>query len=385
MKYYTYILALLLGVLSISCERTIDFIDTTETLKTDHTLTINAVAIEGTPLSVYLNRTYTIKDAPVTPGTYGYEQRYDYTTDLLSYKRNEYYKYTAITDARIEAVVNGSEKYELTLTGDTLGYWTDYKPQVGDHIKITANVGGEEAYAETTVPAKPKIEVVDHELINDTIVTVDNQKVIYKYMRLRCRISDSGGEHFYRLRVRSEREGYCLVEDRDDGHVIGTLVDYHFNYGFSSEDPLLFRASNTMSEYSFAYTSNAMESYYYQTLNHTDTFSNNTFNGQNYTLSFIVKESKIHWSHAGHSGPKETYKDWKGREWIENAFRLPSRVLIELQAITPDYYKYLKSVEFNNDSQGDKESAVGIYYNVQNGFGIFGALSYDRHFVEYGE
>ena len=384
MKHYAYILVLLLGVLSTSCERTIDFIDTTETLKTDHTLTINAVAIEGSPLGVYLNRTYTIKDAPILPGTYGYEQRYDYTKDLLFYNKNEYYKYTAITDARVEAVVNGSERYELALTADTLGYWTDYIPQVGDHIKITATVGGEEAYAETIVPAKPKIEVMEHELINDTIVTVDKQKVIYKYIRLKCCISDSGGEHFYRLRVRSEREGYCLVEDRDDGHVIGTLVDYHFNYGFSSEDPLLFRVSNTTSEYSLAHAS-AMEYYYYKTLNHTDTFSNITFNGQNYTFSLIVREPYIRWSHAGHSGPKETYIDSGGRDWIEDAFRLPSRVLIELQAITPDYYKYLKSVEFYNDSQGDKESAVGIYYNVQNGFGIFGALSYDRHFVEYGE
>ncbi|MBR1940929.1 MAG: DUF4249 family protein [Bacteroidaceae bacterium] len=384
MKYYVYIMVLLLGVLSTSCERTIEFIDTAESLKTDHTLTINAVAIEGSPLGVFLNRTYTIKDAPVTPGTLGYVQRYDYTTDLLSYKKNEYYKYTAITDARVEAVVNGSERYELKLTADTLGYWTDYIPQIGDHIKITATLGGEEAFAEAIVPAKPKIEVIEHELIKDTIVKADKTLAIFKYIRLKCRISDVGGERYYRLRVRSEREGYCIVEDRDDGHVIGTTVDYHFNYNYSSEDPLLFRASNPMYEYSIN-ASTAMESYYYQTLGHTDTFSNNTFNGQNYTLSLIVKEPSIHWSHAGHSGPKETYKDWCGREWIEDAFRLPSRVLIELQAITPDYYKYLKSVEFYDDSQEDKESAVGIFYNVQNGFGIFGALSYDRHFVEFGE
>lgn len=385
MKRHSYRLVLLLCVFSTSCERTIEFIDTTETLKTDHTLTINAVAIEGSPLGVYLNRTYTIKDAPVTPGTLGYVQRYDYTTDLLSYKKNEYYKYTAITDARVEAVVNGSERYELKLTADTLGYWTDYIPQIGDHIKITATLGGEEAFAEAIVPAKPKIEVVEHELIKDSIVRVDNTIVVLRYLRLRCRISDSGGDNFYRLRVRSEREGYCLVEDMDDGHVIGTLVDYHFNYNFSSEDPLLFRASNATSDNFLAYTGSAMESYFYQTINHTDTFSNNTFNGQNYTFSLIVKEPRIHWSHAGHSGPKETYKSGSGSQWIEDAFRLPSRVLIELQAITPDYYKYLKSVEFYNDSQGDKENSVGIYYNVQNGFGIFGALSYDRHFVEFGE
>ncbi|MBP5731655.1 MAG: DUF4249 family protein, partial [Bacteroidaceae bacterium] len=53
--------------------------------------------------------------------------------------------------------------------------------------------------------------------------------------------------------------------------------------------------------------------------------------------------------------------------------------------LTPDYYKYLKTMEKYVDSNNDKKVVVGIYSNVQNGFGIFGALSYDRHFVEYGE
>ena len=128
-----------------------------------------------------------------------------------------------------------------------------------------------------------------------------------------------------------------------------------------------------------------MGSYYYQTRHHTDTFSNSTFDGQDYTFSIIVNQIGILWSHMEHNGTMETYVDYYGRDRIEDAFRLPPRVMIELQAITPDYYKYLKSVELYNDSESEKESAVGIYHNVQNGWGIFGAMSYDRHFVEYGE
>ena len=56
MKRYAYIIVLLLSVLSTSCERTIEFVDTSEAL--DYTLTVNALAVEGSPLSVYVNRTY---------------------------------------------------------------------------------------------------------------------------------------------------------------------------------------------------------------------------------------------------------------------------------------------------------------------------------------
>lgn len=369
MKYYTYIIVLLLGVLSTSCERTIDFVDTSEAIK--HNLTINAVASEGSRLGVYLNRTYSLNDVPILPYTFGYEQIFNYSVDWAAWRKNDFYKYTAVLDAHVEAVVNGSERYELTLAADTLGYWTDYKPQVGDHIKITATVGGEEAFAEATIPAKPKIEVLEHELITETDTI----------MRLKCRILDPGGEHFYRLRVRSEREVplplYAIYPYSGGPVLVDTYILYRFDNGFSSED-LLFIRKNPYDE------ENTNSSF-------SDTFNNNLFIGHDYTFSIDVKKVfyrreyvQVWYEHLDSPDIMEQM-GILGKDKIEDAYRLPPRVLIELQAITPDYYKYLKSVEFYKDSQEDKESSVGIYYNVQNGFGIFGAFSYDRHFVEYGE
>ena len=379
MKYYTYIIALLLSVLSTSCERTIDFVDTSEAL--DHTLTINALAIEGSTLSVYVNRTYSITDIPLLPGTYGYEQINNYSVDWHPLMKNDFYKYTAVLDAHVEAVVNGSERYQLTLDADTKGYVTDYKPQVGDHIKITATVGGEEAFAEATVPAKPQIAVVEHKIIQDSIIT-DNQLSIDTIMRLKCRISDAGGERYYRLRVRSEREGYFYVRNGTSGEVYSTYVNYRFRNDFSSDDPL-FSRPNAINPDSL--WGSWIGNYFYNTLAYTTAFTNNTFNGRDHTFSIdIQKPYPYMFAVYMYPGSLDTFVDSDGRDKIEDAYRISPRVLIELQAITPDYYKYLKSMEDYVDSFNDKESVVGIYHNVQNGFGIFGALSYDRHFVAYG-
>ncbi|MBR3717672.1 MAG: DUF4249 family protein, partial [Bacteroidaceae bacterium] len=291
MKRYAYIIVLLLSVLSTSCERTIEFVDTSEAL--DYTLTVNALAVEGSPLSVYVNRTYSITDIPILPGTYGYEQINNYSVDWNILKRNDFYKYTAVLDAHVEAVVNGSERYQLTLDADIKGYVTDYKPQVGDHIKIIATVGGEEAFAEATVPAKPQIEVVEHKIIQDSTITVDNQLYIDTIMRLKCRISDAGGERYYRLRVRSEREGYNVARSNADGRDLLTFVDYRFRNDFTSDDPL-FDRPNAINPDSLLAASD-MELYFGNTLAYTNAFTNNTFNGQDHTFNLEIKKVRYHW------------------------------------------------------------------------------------------
>ncbi len=73
-------------------------------------------------------------------------------------------------------------------------------------------------------------------------------------------------------------------------------------------------------------------------------------------------------------------------EQVLNEPDVPARVMVELQALSPELYRYLKSVELFCITESDAFSEpVQIYSNVQNGWGILGALSYDRHFVEYGE
>jgi len=60
------------------------------------------------------------------------------------------------------------------------------------------------------------------------------------------------------------------------------------------------------------------------------------------------------------------------------------RVMVELQAITPEFYRYLKSVELYRVTESDAFSEpIQIYSNVKNGWGIFGSLSSQRIFVSY--
>jgi hypothetical protein len=63
---------------------------------------------------------------------------------------------------------------------------------------------------------------------------------------------------------------------------------------------------------------------------------------------------------------------------------IPSRVMLELQAITPDFYRYLKSVQLFRVAENDAFSEpVQIYSNAIGGWGILGSLSYDRHYIAF--
>ena len=63
---------------------------------------------------------------------------------------------------------------------------------------------------------------------------------------------------------------------------------------------------------------------------------------------------------------------------------IPARVMVELQAISPEYYRYLKSVELYRVTENDAFSEpVQIYSNVQDGWGIFGSLSSERVYIPY--
>ena len=74
----------------------------------------------------------------------------------------------------------------------------------------------------------------------------------------------------------------------------------------------------------------------------------------------------------------EMHELFPNGEWIE------PQVMVELQAISPEYYRYLKSVELYRVSESDAfTEPVQIYSNVQNGWGIFGSLSSQRIFIQY--
>lgn len=363
MKSSNYILSLILFA-CCSCERNLDFIDTT--VDTGHNITINALAIEGSPLGVYLNRAFPIGKTPVV--------------SILPLETTNY-KQTAILDAQVEALVNGQESYLLTLASDSMGYWTNYKPKVGDHIKITATAGDQTLHAETTVPVKPSIEVLGHE-----ITELGNNTFTDTLMTVTCRVTDTGpGNHYYRLRVRSEREAYeYLTIGDDDGNEFEhrTYVFYTLNEYFDSEDRIFHYNIERDTTSLNIIPLNPTNSYFFDYRPFSSTFDDTLFDGGEYTFSINVsKELQIErysWFNKDYFQSYSTQRDD-----IDHAYRINPRVMIELEALSPDFFMYLRSIEKNSRiSQTDAEP-VKVHYNAHKGFGIFGAMSYCRQYVEF--
>ena len=211
MKAKYYIIFFLISLIGSACERTLDFEDPADESVND--LTINAVAIAGTTLKVYLNHAYLINK---TPSMQYYD--YDHATYLkddgtLDYTTNDYYQKTAISQAEVEVVVNGDLTYGMTWSDTELCYVGSYVVREGDHIAVSASFDGQQAKSETTVPLNPQIEVVNYEVraenpyIQMNGLSFETDTI----MRITCRISDTGGNHYFRLRIRGERSLYSSL------------------------------------------------------------------------------------------------------------------------------------------------------------------------------
>ena len=352
MKKINYIALFFIVLFGSACERTLDFKgpDT----ETDTDMIINAFAIEGTSLIVYLNRAYLIDKVPSIQ-YYDYQHaiffKDDFTTDYQTY---DYYKRTAILDADIEVNVNGQESYHMSATKDSLGYVSNYVPQAGDHIIVKAKKGESEVFSETIIPSKPNIEIISHEVLAENPYQDINGLVTSSdtIMRLTCRILDTGGQNYYRLRIRSECTAYIWAWKE----VYYIMQDVYF-----SDDDLFMddRLNESFGGWP-AYFSNV--------------FDNSLMKGKEYTFTLdspkaTLNKDFVEVSKSSYEGPE-----------------IPPRVMVELQAISPELYRYLKSVQLYRVTASDAYAEpVQIYGNVEGGWGIFGALSYDRHFVEFGE
>ena len=183
-----------------ACEKEVEF--ESPSVEAENNLVINAVAVEGTPLRVYLNRSYPIGKTPLTYiGTDAIFAKNNLITD---YQTWDYYKKTAVFDAEVTAEVNGQQTYTLALDSASISYVCNYAPQENDHIEITAVykelswddkvIGSRVVSAETTVPSKPRIEITRHEVLDENPYRNMNELTYTTdtIMRLTCRISDTG-------------------------------------------------------------------------------------------------------------------------------------------------------------------------------------------------
>lgn len=362
-----------------ACEKDVEFEGPSE--DKENNMVINALATEGEPLIVFLNYAYPIGQKPSTLNN-DYQKAIFFDDNYITdYRYANYYLSAFILDADVTAIVNDKQTYHLSLASDSIGYVCNYRPQVNDHIVLKAKRISQEdgqskvLTAETTVPAKPSIEVLNYEVLRDSSYYEMNQLLSYAdtIMRITCRINDIGNEQYYRLRIRGERSVITetwnnpefMREDQQEYEIehFMTMQDIYF-----SEDQL-FIDSRLNSNFGGwpAYFSNV--------------FDNSQIQGNTYTFTLDSPKPNRHFGRVTGTDSSKGTIVWDTKVIGE---KFSPRVMVELQAISPEFYRYLKSMQLYRITQSDAFSEpVQIFSNVQNGWGIFGSLSSQRIFISY--
>lgn len=333
---YTF-LPVLMFLLSTSCEKIIEL----KPANLSDKIVINAIVSPDTTVIAAIGEIKSIEyeDFSISDGeNFTFETEY-ITGDTYFRNRGFMVKPSSIqSKVKAKVVLNEKEEYSMWINTDTLDsrFMSECRPQAGDKVEIIVEVdsaGYESASAVAEIPAPQSIEVVKHEVIYSQNTPVDYQgyKIPDKsgcdsVMRVTLKINDPGNErNYYRLRVAGA------------GNKNVTEL-------FSSED-VLFYDPDLAYGYGFvipAYFSNV--------------FNDDSINGKEYT--FVVESRKRNEPNA--------------------------RTIIELQSISADLFYYIKSYMKYRIADFDSfDVPIGIYSNVENGWGIFGASSKTQMVIHY--
>lgn len=330
MKRLMYILVAF--VLATSCEKIIDFHHSDVVIDG---ITINALAVADTVFTASVSKAYPFYKVGAISG-----EGFWIYEGLLQGEYEQFFKDSAIVkDALVKLQVNGTQQYNMKYDPVSYSYKSTYIPKEGDQLKVHVEYGiFPIANAEVQVPQSQKIEVVQWEKVYSKNNYRTDDGDLYDYTgqdtvaRVTLRISDSAEEsNFYRLKVRGY--AHSLYSD-------GSIAYMH-NDIFTSAD-IIFKDEQLNKGYRGwpAYFSNI--------------FSDHLFNGKDY--EFIV-ESRLR----------------KGDEGT-------NYIVVELQSITNELYYYLKSTMLYRITEQDAYTEpISIYSNIEDGWGILGAVSSDTH------
>lgn len=382
MKNRLYPILLATMMCCSSCEKVLDYEGTVEDISVG-SMVINAVAIVDSPLRVYLTQAVRADQANVRRYVDFYTAMHNNDPFFGGYQSNDYLQSTAISTAQVEVQVNGQVTYPMTFSEKSNRYECTYIPQEGDHLVVTAKNGGiqtdvvvmesETLTAEVTVPEKPYIEIVNHEVLDENPYKYMNglEFETDSIMRLTLRIKDTGGENYYRLRVRGIGMGYSIGGVPDPAGSSKTYWSSHPYYKiqdiFFSDDELFLDSRLTTNFGGWpAFFSNV--------------FNNQKIQKGDHTI--IIDSPKVPYSPP--FGNWMTSNDILDDSHLNDIEHIPTQVMVELQAITEDYYRFLKSVELYRITNTDANSeAIHIHGNAENGWGILGAMNYDRHIIGF--
>jgi len=225
-------------------------------------------------------------------------------------------------------------------------YRGDYAPQAGNTYTLRASrTGYETVEADTEIDMPVGISKLNFDtLVLEQVFYVNDSPVVNRFVELKT-LSLS-------LSDPSEEDNYYEIA------VFQDAVNYRWNYNENGEifpvDTLNIRYPAYLSTEDPAVVSGDFFSgdgeYYGQTLR----FSDETFNGRDYTIDFDFQ---------GSSG----YTELQQRKYI-----------VTLRSLNREQYLYLKSLELQGDSEGNPfAEPVPVYNNILGGYGIFTGFSQD--------
>lgn len=327
-KLITYIVLL---ALLCACEETIPFNESVQ-----NEINIFALAVTGQNFKAYISH-----NLPIDQGPNFYYLDYSSFCD----ETETFFKEKLVMEnANAIIRVNGSASYPLTFNQSELYYSCDYIPNEGDVIEIQVRAEGyPEASAQTKVNKSLELSDLQYSVYYDEAASKEEHEWMKRFSDYDVYGADSvmaisfsfqdpaGAKNYYRLKVRSV------------GEYLGFLNDtcYCVSDVFTSTDPI-FHDSQLIKGYG------SWEPYF------SNVFDDHLIDGDQYTVN-------VH-----------------SRKRAES----PSYTIIELQSISRDLYYFLKSMQLYRISTDDVYSTpIGIYGNIDNGWGIFGSVSKNTYVI----
>ena len=335
-----YAAVALLGIMTTGCE--VEVKSDTDNIKE---LDVNALLTPDTTMMVTVTSARSFKDFSIEDYIdFSDYEEHNYNDDLV--------KQTAVSTATVTATVNDTDVYELTYNASDYNYQCDYRPKEGDVIKIQAQAEGYPvAEAQAEIPRHQLIEVVSYEKFYDPMsYETDANTAADTVARITMRITDPADEtNYYRLKVRSAAK---MEESENSYYHFGD--SYYFKDAFYSDDAIFKNVS-------------LHKGYWGWAAGMSNVFNDNLINGR--THEFTVETRLRDGRQRLDDGTYSAENKW---------------VVVELQSISLDFYKYLNTVWLYRITDRNAYSeTVQIFSNVTGGWGIVGALSTEKHIIRF--
>lgn len=274
--------------------------------------------------------------------------------------------FATISDATLKLYVNEQLRETMVPLGNG-NYQSDFRPQIGDKIKIESSANDfETAWAETVMLPVPKIISVDTTMkvlqSNPRVLNDGEGKEVYlthnrQETTFKVRFKDNAEEeNFYFLSVEKRvfREGVATFSEK----LKLPLTDIVYDNAALSEP--------------FSVVDDEQES----ESRKLNIFTDVLFSGKEYTLSFsfIDDVTKARYADGTSVSPNKLYSE-------NNQYKY--RYFISLNQVTKDYYLYALSRKTAQNTRENLfvEPAL-IHNNIKKGIGILGAYTPNTKVIE---